>query len=77
MMGLLTGKASEMLVEEGKEVVSFRAMPCLELRRKWELCGSLIFAGTVKAWWGQVQVWGEEEMGRRAVVLAVQRRGGG
>ena len=76
MMGLLTGKASEMVVEEGKEVVSSRAMPCLELRRKWELCGSLIFAGTVKAW-GQVQVWGEEEMGRRAVVLAVQRRGGG
>ena len=32
MMGLLTGKASEMVVEEGKEVVSFRAMPCLELR---------------------------------------------
>ena len=40
MMGLLTGKASEMVVEEGKEVVSSRAMPCLELRRKWELCGS-------------------------------------
>ena len=76
MMGLLTGKASEMLVEEGKEVFSSGAMPCLELRRKWELCGSLIFAGTVKAW-GQVQVWGEEEMGRRAVVLAVQRKGGG
>ena len=26
---------------------------------------------------GAAQVWGEVEMGRRAVVLAVQRRGGG